>query len=58
MRGILEINFKWAFWDDFKKKMIGHRQYVKHVHANNTNSIFVFASKGEDWSPLKKKNVS
>lgn len=38
-----------------KKKTIGHRQYVKHVHANNTNSIFVFASKGEDWSPLKRK---
>lgn len=41
-----------------KKKMIGHRQYVKHVHANNTNSIFVFASKGENSSPLKKTNVS
>lgn len=39
----------------FKKKMIGHRQYVKHVHAKNTNSIFVFASKGENSSPLKKK---
>lgn len=54
MRGILEINFKWAFWDDFKKKKWSDIDNI----INNTNSIFVFASKGEDWSPLKKKNVS